>query len=272
MIFTEPVPFDEALNSRAVKELLPTAASSMELSAIAPELRERAFFSARVKNAELLQELDNGIDELLQGRVDVASIRTRLKEYEASIGLLPTAADAPEGPLSDITSTARLDLILDTNVRMAQGYGQWKQGQSAGVLDQWPAQELFRAEARNEEREWTGRWLGAGGTLHGGGRMIALKNDPVWTEISTFGLPYPPFDFNSGMDVRDVDRDEAIELGLIDRDTQIAPKDRPFNDGLEAGADQVAAGDSALRAQLMRDLGDVAEFVGGVLRFKRRRS
>jgi hypothetical protein len=38
----------------------------------------------------------------------------------------------------------------------------------------------------------------AGGQIFGG-RMIALKSDPIWTAISAFGTPYPPFDYNSGM-------------------------------------------------------------------------
>ena len=38
--------------------------------------------------------------------------------------------------------------------------------------------------------------------------MVALKEDPVWTRISRFGQPWPPFDFNSGMGVEDVSHDE----------------------------------------------------------------
>ena len=45
--------------------------------------------------------------------------------------------------------------------------------------------------------------------------MIALKDDPVWTGISAFGNPFPPFDFGSGMGVRNISRKEALELGVL---------------------------------------------------------
>ena len=48
--------------------------------------------------------------------------------------------------------------------------------------------------------------------------MVALLGDPVWTRISRFGLPYPPFDYGSGMAVRPVSRRECVRLGLIGDD------------------------------------------------------
>jgi hypothetical protein len=97
----------------------------------------------------------------------------------------------------------------------------------------WPAQELVRVIDSEHPRDWATRWAEAGGEFSGG-RMIALKNDPIWEKISRFGTPYPPFDFNSGMDVADVDRDEAVALGLIDRDEQVEPQIEDFNARLEA--------------------------------------
>ena len=54
MIFAEPRPFQEALQSREVRSILPTTANTAELQRIAPALRERAMFSARVTNARFL--------------------------------------------------------------------------------------------------------------------------------------------------------------------------------------------------------------------------
>ncbi len=68
--------------------------------------------------------------------------------------------------------------------------------------------------------------------------MIALKSDAVWTNLSRFGRPYPPFDYGSGMGVEDVDRDEAIELGLL-------PKDEPV--------DEVPDFDLALESEVSLD-------------------
>lgn len=45
--------------------------------------------------------------------------------------------------------------------------------------------------------------------------MVALKTSPIWVELSRFGYPYPPFDFNSGMWVRPVSDDDCEALGLL---------------------------------------------------------
>lgn len=61
---------------------------------------------------------------------------------------------------------------------------------------------------------WDVRWQGAGGRLYHG-RMVAIKDDPIWIKISAFGNPFPPFDFGSGMGVRNISRKEALELGVL---------------------------------------------------------
>ena len=55
-----------------------------------------------------------------------------------------------------------------------------------------------------------------------------------WETISEFGTPYPPFDYNSGMWVRDIDREEAIALGLLGENETIEPSVARFNSNLEA--------------------------------------
>jgi hypothetical protein len=100
----------------------------------------------------------------------------------------------------------------------------------------FPAQELVRVEEREKPRDWHGKWVDKGGTLYPGNRMIALKDDPIWMKISAFGVPYPPFDYNSGMGVDDISYDEAVELGVIKPDYE-PPKDSPlksFNADLRA--------------------------------------
>jgi hypothetical protein len=111
---------------------------------------------------------------------------------------------------------------------------------------QWPCQEFYRAEERKEPRDWPTRWEEVGGDFYPGdadypeGRMIALKNDPIWEALSAFGLPYAPFDYNSGMDLRDIDREEAIELGILDEDETIEPEEMGLNEGLEAHIGEAA--------------------------------
>jgi len=286
MLFRSPVTFQEARDARRVKAIMPTTGGTADFDLIAPELRERAFFSARTANYDHLTRLNDIINRLVDPDyvtdpttgerrprragegMDPSLARMQIRESLASIGYDPAAAGVKPGSLQDLGSDARIRVILDTNIRQARGYGQFAQGQSEAVLDQWPAQELIRVEDRQSPRDWTARWRGAGGKLVGG-RMVALKSDPVWSAISRFNLPYPPFDYMSGMGVQDVDRDEAERLGLIDRDTQVPPQDRNFNATLQAALPDPQANTGALLASLQDSLGPAVQIAGNILRFIR---
>lgn len=250
MIFAAPTPFAEAAASHEVRALLPTALSSAELEQLGQDVLRRAMFAARMDNANDLQLIKNLVGQIIDGKLDHATARLRIQEALDARGYEAPSVDE-EDTITDLRSEKRIDLILQTNVQMAQGYGSWLQGQDQAILDHWPAQELYRQEGRRVPRDWPVRWQEAGGRFAPGqgvmGRMIALKNDGIWVAISRFGNPYPPFDFNSGMNVRDITRREAIGLGLIDATTRIAPQTRPFNDGLKAS---VAGLDDDVRAEL----------------------
>jgi len=142
------------------------------------------------------------------------------------------------GTILDFTSDIRLDLFIRTAVRMAHGFYDWKQSQIESVLLMWPAAEFYRAEEWDEANNWRELWMAAGGKIFPGDadvpgdRMIALKNSTVWERVNMFGLPHPPFDFNSGMDVRDIDADEAERLGLIKPSDSVKPQTRSLMDDL----------------------------------------
>lgn len=240
MIFTKPIPFHEALQSRAVKAILPTNMSAAELEKLDVDIRERSMFSARNMYEEYLQTAGNGIAKIIEGKLDQPSLRLELKQLLKKLNYIPEPGT--EGTLLDFSSTARIDLVIETNVQMAAGYGQWRQGQQEFVLKQWPASELYRREDRTKERDWETRWIDAAHMIgdedalqvftEGGGRMIARKDSPIWEAISRWSQPYPPFDYNSGMWTRDTDADEAESLGLpIDN---VRPQFRGFE--MEAAA------------------------------------
>jgi len=263
--FSRPVQFSEALQSRQVRSILPTTLSSAELQvAMEPSIRERAIFSARVTSAEYLGEIDDITRQLLNGEIDEATARTRLKVKLREIGYEPDPAQ--RGKITDFGSERRLKVVIETNARIAQGYGQFIQGQDPAVLDAFPAQELFRLESKKNERTWAARWDQVGGTFSDG-RMIALKDDDIWELLGTsfddsLGNPYPPFAFNSGMWVKDVSRKDAMEFGLIDRDKQVEPQDRGFNDDLKYSAEHLS---EALQQALEESVGPFFEMKDGVL-------
>ena len=237
-----PIPFAEALASRTIRQLLPTAAGSAELARLAPEIRERAFFSARVEDMNFLARADRFINGIVSpasspgARPDRASplnpveARTALKDYLAAAGYQPEPGTT--GGLRDLSSDTRLNLILKHNTDLAAGAGQFAVQNDPDIIDAFPALELIRREAREEERDWHSRWAAAGGHLYAG-RMIARKDDPIWTDISAFGTPYPPFDFNSGMGTREIDRAEAEALGVVKRSTVVEPQTRGLNEKIE---------------------------------------
>ena len=260
MTFPAPVDFKEAMENRAVRSILPTNLSSKMLSELPRAVRERAVFSAGVQNADFLERAAKAIDAISGGTSNRATERTALREL------------AEEFDLPALQGDGRLNLLLDTNVKMSRGFGSWIEGQHPSVLMMWPAQELYRAEERKEPRDWPARWEEAGGQFFEGdsdypdGRMIALKNDPIWEDISAFGLPYAPFDYNSGMDLRDVGYDEAVELGLIEEGQEEEPEDRGLNEGLQASVG--LAGNFGLGLMLGEFLGSVAKVgIDGIARF-----
>lgn len=233
-LFTEPIGFDAALAHVRKKELLPTTMDSAQLRRLEADIRNRSFFSSRVWQANILQELADKIDSTLSGLTPRAEARWQLRDFIASTGYESEGAG-----MEDLLSTQRLNLVLDTNVDVALGHANYVQSHDPDVLEAFPALELFRVEDRKEPRDWEQRWEDAGGELIEG-RMVALKGDPVWQGIGdgdggyddTLGNPFPPFAFNSGMGVRDVDRDEAVSLELIAEDEKSDPVEiEGFNEG-----------------------------------------
>jgi hypothetical protein len=262
-VYPQPVDFKQALETRAVKAILPTGLDSAMLSQLPRPIRERALFSAGVQNVDFLTRVGESLDKLLAGSSDRATERTLLRQLAESLGEKALAVDA------------RLNLILNMQTGLAEGFGRFVEGQHPSVLDMWPAQEFYRAEDRKEPRDWPARWEAAGGEFFPGpadyieGRMIALKDDPIWEKISAFGLPYAPFDYNSGMDLGDVSHDEAVELGIIDDDYEPKSQRRSLNAGLEASLG--AAGQFGLGFALGQQLAGlvkvgadgIARLVGG---------
>lgn len=230
-MFTTPIPFHDAIDALTKRGLMPTSANSAQLSGLPPALLDEAFFSSKVSDARILQAARDRVAAILQpegaapgASMNTATAREQLRQVLASIGYAPEPGR--EGSIQDLTSEHRLDLIVDQNVAMARGRGEWAATQDADILDMWPCQEFYRAEERVQKRNWPVRWRAAGGEIYAG-RMIARKDDPVWIGINRFGVPWMPADFGSGMDVRDISRDEAIALGVISSDETVHPQQTP---------------------------------------------
>lgn len=212
----------------ALKAIDASGLTTAERDGIGANINRNSFFSAGVNNENLLEEMRGYIVEAVEGergfhRDDF------LKKMREVLNI--TDKDAPFTGVKKIESDQRLYLIYDTQTAMAQGEADYELFNNPDLAELFPAQELLRVEWRKDPRDWRKIWREAGGQFYNG-RMIAKRNDPIWTRISDFGNPYPPFKYNSGMGVEDIPFLEAVELGVIDED-YVAPANTPLARGDE---------------------------------------
>lgn len=271
-----PRPLGEAVGRISKKTPIGSVLRTAEWERMPMALRERGFFSAGVESIRFLSDAQHGVRDVLsfarestrggEALIDRSSLIAKLRDVAKREGIPVDPKKA--GGLQDITSRARLALIIDTQLAQAREYARWKAEQDPDVLEAFPAQELIRIEDRAIPRKWRERWLQAGGKLYGG-RMIAAKNDPVWAKISRFGTPWPPYDFNSGMGIEDISRDEAEALGVMARGQIVPPGEEEFNAGLQASVRGVEptllAGLKNLFGDQIRQTGDAVEWRGNVI-------
>jgi hypothetical protein len=229
----EYAPMLQAVAKLKNKTAITAALDSEQWRRVPLELRDRAFFSARVESVRFLsiaqrklqhrlelttEQLENGKAALVNRDSFIRDMR-RIAEEEG----LQTTGPAGRGTVRDIRSVKRLGLIYDIQTESAAGYARWKVDTDPDVLDEFPAYRLGPSTARQPRPEsyWRNRWQQAGDATGWQGAtrtsMVALKTSPIWQALSIFGTPWPPFDYGSSRLLEDVDRDEAAALGLVPR-------------------------------------------------------
>lgn len=217
------------------KALVASGLDTRGWSTVQAGLRDRAFFSSQVTDAKILHAMRQNVAELVAGGKSPSEVRRDLRAYLYSIGY-----DAGEnrGTIKDLTTKARLDVMMKTNADQAKGYASHLRATTTGAILAFPAYELVRVERRKMPRDWSSRWTDAARKVGWegvarNGAMIALKTSPIWAALSRFGNPFPPFDFNSGMGVRDVKKSVCREIGLLGPNEQPEIPDVPdFNGNL----------------------------------------
>ena len=241
---------------------LPTTSSAAELSRLPREVRLPAMFSARMNLVAPLVEMGAQAQGILDGTVSESDARLAIRNALAAAGYEPPMVKG-EDNLLDHTSKTRLDLILEMNVRKGRGFAKRVADMDDDALYLFPAQQLVRVRpSRSPRSDWAERFTDAGGIIRNG-KMVALKTDPVWANLSRFGEPFPPFDFGSGMGVADIDRDEAVRLGLLKEDEELTP-DPPQMPAFAQGLPGIE-GMPALREAVKTSMQDLASFNGDTL-------
>jgi len=237
------LPFREAVDALMRKDIMPTAMSSAELRTLDADVRNHSFFSARTLLRDYLEEAKKTIESIINPGPDERGVNvgfnpaTAREQLRNELKWLDYQPESP-GTITDLASDARLNLVVKTNTELAQGAGQYVQQMDPETVELYPALELVRFDHVKNPRDWSLRWqlaaqltgdVAALSVQARTGRMIALKSSPVWQALGegaggfhdTLGNPFPPFAFNSGMWTQDVDREEALQIGLIEPDQNV---------------------------------------------------
>ncbi len=275
----------EALKQWRSREVFTTDLSSSEIVGFSRELRMRSVFSARTTNAEYLEEIARTVDGMLSGKFSMAEGRFRLFKklkqlgYDPEIGFPEDMASIPpaeRGSLQDLSSDARITLVLETNMRIAANYGRMIEGNSPFARYAYPAWEMVRLYVRNVPRGsadshtagWVTRWRDAGDAVGWVGAlespMIALKDSPIWQALGdgaggyqdTLANPFPPFAFNSGYAWKAVDRARCLSLGLVTAEETPGEMQGQLLPGAKEINDVFARLSPDLRDELDREISD----------------
>ena len=261
-------PFQEAVTFIADKVPVGSPFSSAEWSARHPEVRTKAFFSARVENVRFLERSQKLLDDFLTNAVEDytnddgvttkrikvgsrADFVRQIREFQIKEGMASERDfKGPQEDITDITKLSRLQLIFDTNIKQSFGYGRWLQGMNPVVLDAYPASRFVRLPGSVEKRI---RHVESEGE-------VRLKTDQAYwaeyqnaEEIGGFGVMWPPYGFNSNMTQRDVTRKEAERLGLLKKGERVI--DVPITDLQQVP--QPAAATTSLTDRVRANLSDV---------------
>lgn len=225
----------DALRAAQKRDALPTTLGTEDLREMGADVLARSVFTARGSNAVFADALKKVIDRLTAGDIGDGQARTAIYEildalgYDAEMGGFPGEELEPalKGTIQDLRSHRRVDLIVRTQRDLMRGAGQQMRGSTPDRLSTFPAWELVRVMDVAVPRDWPARWKICGGELVDGGRMIALKGDPIWGELGSYdtfddalGVDHPPFCFNSGMGWRELSAGEVSRLGITGPDAE----------------------------------------------------
>jgi hypothetical protein len=259
--------FEQAASRISRRVPVGSSLASAEWRKLSADITQRAFFSAKVEDANFAQTARDFLDAFINdnvtqlpsgefmlaapGRAKFVEVM-REKAQELGLGQL-----GPR-PIQNIQGSARLNLIFDVHEQSAFDYAHWLQGNTEDMLDLFPAQRFIRVQEVKEPRPEHAEYEG----------NAYLKDDvDTWIAINDdFGVPFGPWGFNCGHDVEDVTRAEAIEEGLLDDAAQeVAPVEGyDFNTSLSASAESL---DKDVIDALMARLPDSASVSGGRIEF-----
>jgi hypothetical protein len=149
-------------------------------------------------------------------RAEVADLVGRMCDLEIALAPARSELVGIIDRRGDSYVSDSMGTILEVNMsllRKHRGYRAGHDGWSGSTADQCPALELLCMRKQLFPRDWKAAWALAGGQIQND-RMVALRNDPIWTSISDFGFPFSPFSFDWMMTTETVFAEEADVFGI----------------------------------------------------------
>ena len=291
------------LQRSAARGLLPLALGSRAARAkLSRSIRRGAVFSARTTNADYLHAIFEAVNRMLEGgyESDMAAQRLALKQLLARLQYDPATGfpgdeahgipPAEPGSLQDLSSSQRIDLILETQTGLMRGAVQNAKGLEPSAMKQFPWWKLVRIEDRRVPRGspdsgtkgWNTRWLEAAGpepvTYQNKTLLIAPKNHIVWRNLGDSRLfedaldtDHEPYAFRSGWGRVQVHWTEGRAMGLPLPDYVLnTPKLTPGSQPItlpppRASVSRFTAPEKATLKRALQDLGPVME-LGDILK------
>lgn len=267
-----------AIQAILAKAPMPTSLSSAEIrDQIARDILKRSVFSARTTEYGYVSRIKDVLARVASGEINRAKARElllgKLQELgydplrgfkdDAALGIPPAEA----GSLRDLSSVARLKLVVETNQRQAYSEAQKARGSDPAALDLFPGWRLARVYPRRVSRsDWPDRWQAACDAAGGEGaakaEMVARKDSPVWQALGdgaggfkdTLGTDTPPFAYGSGHMWLPESRASCVALGIMDAGDEVAAPDLSMSPGeseIATALQRLGAGFAeALRAEL----------------------
>lgn len=221
-----------AANAFLAKRLsVATTLSSQGISeAVAQDIRTHCFFSARVAETRILDRLRELSDAYSGGEQGLAESRQSIKRMLELDYAGVFDRDNPK--ITNLASTARLDLIFRQNAAMGAAVGRYEVSRDADIEERWPAWKYITGpNPRPSHAALNGR--------------VFLKSDPIWQRV------FPPWDFNCNCDVEDTDL--PAEPSPRPNNVPVAESGFAFNpaDAFSAG---LANYDTATRAKVEQQI------------------
>lgn len=262
------MPGAERLQGMSPRE---TDLASRQLRSWSERIKAQSVFSARTTERSYVDMIKRRLVEVAT-RSEIPLVAERnLRAALVQLGYTPERGfpdnngrvpPARPGSITDLSSSRRIQLIVDTNLKQARSLGQIAASDDPVFLMAHPAWRLERTGARKKPRgDWKRRWADAGAACGWRGaaktEMAALKTSPIWEELGrgagnhrdAVGSPYPPFAFGSGMAWTNVRRSEWKALcakeGIPDGLDEIRERARQLKRGQEATGGPGAYGASA---------------------------